>query len=227
LFEHKDCDPKLVDHEFFTHMCHGYGSLVVPQVRVADTLPIDCIAGDNYSISGMDLALCTASVHETEDGKTRWGWRFGWTEPRGGQEKPSRKRIAPIYASLSAPARRPVHHNLYKHHVFLAADSDHSFFNGYVHPYVLAHGVNPRSLAMALDLPEPLLNARDSPHQVACAKLAALAQGDDIFNDPEHAPVLNRRKDACLAMAEFYHAAVKEIVKRLFGRNYREGRSWI
>lgn len=71
LFEHKDCDPKLVDHEFFTHMCHGYGSLVVPQVRVADTLPIDCIAGDNYSISGMDLALCTASVHETEDGKTR------------------------------------------------------------------------------------------------------------------------------------------------------------
>jgi hypothetical protein len=34
---------------------------------------------------------------------------------------------------------------------------------------------------------------------------------------PEHGPVLNRRKEACLAMAEFYHAAVKETVKRSMG----------
>jgi hypothetical protein len=217
LLAHKNCDPKLLDHEFFAQMFHGYGSFVVPQVRVVDCLPIDCCAGDNYTIVGMDLALCTASVHETQDGKTRRGWRFGWMDPRRDQQKPDAKRTARIHAFSQDRHAGPSITICTSIHVFLASDNEHHFFNGYVHPFLLPHGVNPQSLARALQLPEPSLDTRDTPHQVALAKLAALAQGNDILNDPEHGPVLNRRKEACLTMAEFYHAPVKEIVKSSMG----------
>jgi hypothetical protein len=75
--------------------------------------------------------------------------------------------------------------------------------------------VNPQSLAMALNLPEPVnASLRDSPRQVALANLAMLAHGEKIYDNPEHGPVIKRRIEACYALAEFYHRAVGEVTRR-------------
>jgi hypothetical protein len=103
----------------------------------------------------------------------------------------------------------------YEEHVFVTAESDQSFFNGYFHPRLLAEGVNPQSLSMALNIPEPVnASLRDSPRQVAFAKLAMLAPGEEICDNPEHGPVIKRRIEACYALAEFYHRAVGEVTRR-------------
>jgi hypothetical protein len=185
------------------------------QVRVVDSLPIDAYVESGPNITGMGLGLLTASVHG-EGGKKRYKTKAGWVDSRSGGRKGVKEKVSPIWASISGePIARHQLQGLYGEHVFVTAESDQSFFNGYFHPRLLAEGVNPHSLAMALNIPEPVnASLRDSPRQVAFAKLAMLAHGEDIYDNPEHGPVIKRRIEACYALAEFYHRAVGEVTRR-------------
>ena len=212
LMAGKDLDPRRLNHEFFSARIEGYDRV---QVRVVDSLPIDAYAESEPNITGMGLGLLTASVHD-EGGKRKYKTKAGWMDTKSGGRKGVKEKVSQMWASISGePIARHQLKGLYGEHVFVTAESDESFFNGYFHPRLLAEGVNPHSLAMALNIPEPVnASLRDSPRQVAFAKLAMLAQGEDIYDNPEHGRVIKRRIEACSALADFYHRAVGEVSRR-------------
>ena len=180
-----------------------------------DSLPIDAYAESEPNITGMGLGLLTASVHD-EGGKRKYKTKAGWMDSKSNGRKGVKEKVSQMWASISGePVTRDTLKGLYEERVFVTAESDRPFFNGYFHPRLLAEGVNPQSLALALNIPEPVnASLRDSPRQVAFAKLAMLAQGEDIYDNPEHGPVIKRRIEACYALAEFYHRAVGEVSRR-------------
>jgi len=52
---------------------------------------------------------------------------------------------------------------------------------------------------------------RDSPRQVAFAKLAMLAHGADIYDNPEHAQVANEYKWRSLSCVSYCGAQAKDV----------------